>query len=206
MNSRSDDGKPADESPAPSADAPFSLGHRLKQLRKRQKLTLQQASERTGVGVSTLSKIERDDLSPTITTLQRIAQGLDIDSASLLAPDDHHLRVAGRRSVYRKNSAHTHATETCHNTWLCSDLTHKAMNPLLTTVDARRIEDYPSWARYDAEVFLYVLSGTVVVHSQIYEPVRLHAGDATYYDASTPHLWLSEGDAPAQVIWVYTNY
>lgn len=206
MNFQNNGDKLADESPTRSADTPFSLGKRLKQLRKRQNLTLQQASERTRVAVSTLSKIERDDLSPTVTTLQRIALGLDIDSAALLARDDSLLRAPGRRSVHRRNTGTAHATETCHNTWLCSDITHKAMSPLLTTVDARRIEDYSAWARYDAEVFVYVLTGTMVVHSQIYEPVRLHTGDAMYYDASTPHLWLSESEAPAQVIWMFTNY
>lgn len=51
------------------ADGELDLGVRLKNLRKRLGLTLQQAADRTGVGVSTLSKIERNELSPTVTTL-----------------------------------------------------------------------------------------------------------------------------------------
>jgi transcriptional regulator with XRE-family HTH domain len=189
-----------------AAEVPLDLGARLKELRKRQKWTLQQASERTGVGVSTLSKIERNELSPTVTTLQRIAAGFEIDSATLLTGQDTPLRVAGRRSVTRAKEGRPFPTGTCNNAWLCPDLTQKIMVPIRTTVVARSIEDYPEWARYEAEVFIHVLKGTMVVHSQIYEPVRLSAGDSMYYDASTPHLWVSEGEEDAEVLWVYANY
>jgi transcriptional regulator with XRE-family HTH domain len=189
-----------------TAEAPLDLGARLKALRKRKKWTLQQASDRTGVGVSTLSKVERNELSPTVTTLQRIAAGFEIDSATLLTGQDTPLRVAGRRSVTRAKEGRPFPTGTCNNAWLCPDLTQKIMVPIRTTVVARSIEDYPEWARYDAEVFIHVLKGTVVVHSQIYEPVRISAGDSMYYDASTPHLWVSEGEENAEVLWVYANY
>jgi transcriptional regulator with XRE-family HTH domain len=189
-----------------TAEVPLDLGARLKEIRKRQKWTLQQASERTGVGVSTLSKIERNELSPTVTTLQRIAAGFEMDSATLLTGQDTSLRVAGRRSVTRATQGRPFPTGTCNNAWLCPDLTQKIMVPIMTTVVARAVEDYPEWARYEAEVFIHVLKGTLVVHSQIYEPVRISAGDSMYYDASTPHLWISEGDEDAEVLWVYANY
>lgn len=191
---------------APTADQAIDLGSRLKQLRKRRKWTLLQASEQTGVGLSTLSKIERNELSPTVTTLQRIASGFAIDSATLLAVDEGPLRVAGRRSVTRASEGRPFPTGTCNNAWICPDLTTKIMHPIMTTVVARSIDAYTEWARYEAEVFIHVLKGTVLVHSQIYEPVRLEVGDSMYYDASSPHVWTSEGEIEAQILWLYANY
>ncbi|MBP2293702.1 helix-turn-helix domain-containing protein [Azospirillum rugosum] len=190
------------------ADGEVDLGARLKDLRKRKRWTLQQAADRTGVGLSTLSKIERNELSPTFSTLQKIAAGFEMDPAAIIggqtaAPV---LRVPGRRALTRAGEGRPFPTGTCNNAWLCPDLTHKVMTPIKTTIVARSIDEYPEWARYEAEMFLYVLSGTVVIHSQIYEPLRLGAGDSLYYDASTPHLWVSEGDTDAEVLWVYAKY
>ncbi|MCW2238756.1 helix-turn-helix domain-containing protein [Azospirillum canadense] len=191
------------------AEGELDLGARLKDLRKRKRWTLQQAADRTGVGLSTLSKIERNELSPTFSTLQKIAAGFEMDPAAIIggqpaaAPV---LRVPGRRALTRAGEGRPFPTGTCNNAWLCPDLTQKVMTPIKTTIVARSIDDYPEWAKYEAEMFLYVLSGTVVIHSQIYEPLRLDAGDSLYYDASTPHLWVSEGDTDAEVLWVYAKY
>ncbi|TWA82959.1 XRE family transcriptional regulator [Azospirillum brasilense] len=187
-------------------DGELDLGVRLKNLRKRLGLTLQQAADRTGVGLSTLSKIERNELSPTVTTLLKIAAGFEMDAAAIIGGATPALRVAGRRSVTRAGEGRPFPTGTCNNAWLCPDLTNKVMTPIMTTVVARSIDAYPEWAKYDAELFLHVVSGTLIVHSQIYEPLRLDAGDSMYYDASTPHLWVSEGDENARVLWVYAKY
>ncbi|CAO3427539.1 helix-turn-helix domain-containing protein [Azospirillum endophyticum] len=189
------------------ADGAVDLGARLQELRKGKRWTLQQAAERTGVGLSTLSKIERNELSPTFSTLQRIAAGFEMDPAAIIGGQATPvLRVPGRRALTRAGEGRAFPTGTCNNAWLCPDLTHKVMTPIKTTVVARVIGDYPEWAKYEAEMFLYVLSGTVVIHSQIYEPLRLTAGDSLYYDASTPHLWVSEGEVDAELLWVYAEY
>jgi transcriptional regulator with XRE-family HTH domain len=182
------------------------IGARLRQLRRSRNWTLQQASEQTGVALSTLSKIERGDLSPTVTTLQRIASGFGLGSASLLSERMEDIRVAGRRSITRASDGRDMPTGTCNNTWLCTSLSQKIMSPIRTRVVARSVDEYPEWARYNAEVFVYVLSGMLVVHSRIYEPTTLTAGDSMYYDASSPHAWTSEGPEDAEVLWLYADY
>lgn len=116
-----------------------------------------------------------------------------MDAGAIIGGPTPALRVAGRRSVTRSGQGRPFPTGTCNNAWLCPDLTNKVMTPIMTTVVARSIDAYPEWAKYDAELFLHIVSGTLIVHSQIYEPLRLEAGDSMYYDASTPHLWVSEG-------------
>lgn len=201
-------GRPAERDGA-AGDEPRGLvdiGARLLKVRKGRGLTLQEASKLTGVSASAFSKIERNELSPTISTMQRIAQGLGIELVALLSDQDSDAGIfRGRRSVTRAGAGSRHATGTCDNTLLCADLKNKRATPILTTVTARSPKDYPAWAKSEAEIFVMVLEGTLVVHSALYEPLELNKGDSVYYDASTEHTWTSKGPTDAVVLWVLVN-
>ena len=182
------------------------VGARLLKLRKRRRLTLQEVSALTGVSASAFSKIERNELSPTISTMQRIAQGLGIELVTLLTDQDNGVAgLGGRRSINRAGAGSRHTTGTCNNVLLCADLKNKRATPILTTVTARSPEDYPAWAKSDAEIFVMVMEGTLVVHSRLYEPLELQKGDSVYYDATTEHTWTSKGETDAVVIWVLVD-
>jgi DNA-binding XRE family transcriptional regulator/mannose-6-phosphate isomerase-like protein (cupin superfamily) len=196
------------ETAAPAADGTgaVSIGSRLHRIRKSRQLTLQEASELTGVSASAFSKIERNDLSPTISTMQRIATGLGVELVTLLTDQGAEpVTFAGRRSVNRAGGGSGHITATCNNTLLCADLKNKRATPILTTVTARSPEEYKAWAKSDAEIFVMVLEGTLIVHSRLYEPLELNTGDSVYYDATTEHTWTSSGPKDAVVLWVLVN-
>ena len=188
----------ADEAPAEALD----LGERVRRLRRKRSWTLTQASERMGLSPSALSKIERGDLSPTLSSLGKIAAGFGIDVAALVK-EEGRAPAAGRRSITRRRGGETLTNATCRNTWLAADLRNKRMLPIQTTVTARNPNDYAEWATHPGEIFIYVLSGTLVVHSTVYAPVWLEAGDSLYYDAGTGTKWTSEGKTDASVLWVY---
>tara|TARA_R100001198_G_scaffold93559_2_gene74685 strand:+ start:1477 stop:2160 length:684 start_codon:yes stop_codon:yes gene_type:complete len=188
-----------------SGDRPDAFGPRLHQLRKARNWTLQDASKASGISASAFSKIERSELSPTISTIQRIARGFDMDVISLLADPDEQPSLLGRRSVTRANEGKPHLSGSCDNKLLCSDLKNKRMTPIKTRVVARDVEEYDVWPKTDAEIFMTVLSGTVIVHSKIYEPLELHEGDSMYYDASAEHVWTRSGPEEAVVLWVLTS-
>jgi transcriptional regulator with XRE-family HTH domain len=192
---------------APAADVSgASVGARLHRIRKSRQLTLQEASQLTGVSASAFSKIERNDLSPTISTMQRIATGLGVELVTLLTEQGAEpVTFAGRRSVNRAGAGSGHITATCNNTLLCADLKNKRVTPILTTVTARSPEDYKAWAKSEAEIFVMVLEGTLVVHSRLYEPLELNKGDCVYYDATTEHTWTSVGPKDAVVLWVLVD-
>jgi transcriptional regulator with XRE-family HTH domain len=181
-----------------------NIGARLNQIRKDRQMTLQEASRATGVSASAFSKIERNELSPTISTLQRIAQGLGVEVVALLSEQENGGVNYGRRSVTRAGEGNPHKTSTCNNTLLCPDLRNKRITPILTRVTARTPEDYRTWAKSEAEIFLMVLEGTLVVHSRLYEPLTLNAGDSMYYDANSEHVWTSASPEDAKVLWVLT--
>ena len=191
-------------SAGPGVDEPADVGARLSQLRHDHGWTLQETARRTGVAFSTLSKIERHELSPTVTTLSKIARGMGMTLGQLLEVPPPAGGLA-RRSIARRTDGRSTATGTCDNTILCSDLTNRKMTPIRTRVRARELTSYEEWASYNAEIFLTVLSGVLVIHSQNYAPTRLEAGDSIYYDATTGHLWTSEGRDDAEVLWIYSE-
>ena len=63
------------------------IGQQLKAARKALKLTLSQTSERTGVSVSGLSKIENGLVSPSFDVIKRICDGLDLPLEELVAKE-----------------------------------------------------------------------------------------------------------------------
>jgi transcriptional regulator with XRE-family HTH domain len=62
-----------------------SLGQLLRTLRRRNGLTLKEVSDRTGIPVSTLCKVEHDRLSLTYDKLLQVSLGLQIPLSELFA-------------------------------------------------------------------------------------------------------------------------
>ncbi len=74
---------------------------------------------------------------------------------------------------------------------------------IITQVTARDPGEYAEWQTHPGEIFVYVLRGTLVVHSVLYAAERLTEGDSLYYDAAAGSKWTSEGKRDAEVLWVY---
>ena len=66
----------------------MQIGDKLRSLRLKRHLTLAELSQAAGVSKSMLSRIERDDSAPTITTLDKIASALGMDLGRLLSNED----------------------------------------------------------------------------------------------------------------------
>ncbi len=60
------------------------IGERLKKQRTLRALTQAQLAERAGVTTATVARIERDEIEPRMTTLRKLAQGLEVDPARLV--------------------------------------------------------------------------------------------------------------------------
>jgi transcriptional regulator with XRE-family HTH domain len=180
---------------------PLKLGKRLKEIRMAHGLTLEEASKKTGLARSTLSKIENEQISPTFQAMQKLANGLDVDIPQLFAPPKQ-IKATGRRDITRIGEGKPHPTSTYEHELLATQLTHKKMMPFKSRVRARFFEDYSDWIRHDGEEFLLVLSGQITFYSEFYEPVVLSEGDSVYYDANMGHMLVSLSEDDALILWV----
>lgn len=186
---------------AASKIEPLKLGKRLKEIRMAHGLTLEEASKKTGLARSTLSKIENEQISPTFQAMQKLANGLNVDIPQLFSPPKK-IKATGRRDITRVDEGKAHPTSTYEHELLACQLTHKKMMPFKSRVRARFFEDYSDWIRHDGEEFLLVLSGEITFYSEFYEPVNLTEGDSVYYDANMGHMLVSLSKEDAHILWV----
>ncbi len=180
---------------------PLKLGQRIKDIRSKLGITLEEASQRTGLARSTLSKIENEQISPTFQAMQKLALGLQIDMPQLFEPPRKKVG-AGRRDITKKHEGKPHPTQTYEHELLATQLSNKKMMPFKSQIRARSFDEYKDWVRHDGEEFLLILSGEVRFYSEFYEPVVLSEGDSVYYDANMGHMLTSVSEEDAHILWV----
>lgn len=180
---------------------PLDLGVRVRDLRKAQGWTLEQAANQAGLARSTLSKIENGQMSPTYEALKKLAVGLQISVPQLFTQPKRE-QVNGRMAVTRSGEGAAHATATYEHELLAETLTKKQMLPYRAQVRARSIDEFDGWVRHDGEEFLYVLTGVIKLYTEFYEPVEMRRGDSAYYDASMGHNVVSTSTEDANILWV----
>jgi transcriptional regulator with XRE-family HTH domain len=188
-----------------SIQAGEQLGKRLRRLRKKAGWTLQDLSRQSGVSLSTLSKIENAQVDPTFDTLLKAARGLGIGFEVLLAePFASDLPVATRRTsgrlmVTRAVAAIGFSTPMYDYAVHANGLRRKFMTPLIMEVKARTIDEVTNWSSHEGEEFIFVMSGTIDLHTEFYDPVRLETGDSAYIDSGMAHMFLSIGSGIARM-------
>ena len=181
--------------------APLDLGDRVRSLRKEKGWTLVQAAERAGLARSTLSKIENGQMSPTYEALKKLAGGLSISVPQLFTPPRNQ-QISGRLVSTRSGEGQALATATYEHELLAGALTKKAMLPYRARVRARSMNEFDGWVRHDGEEFLYVLTGSITLYTEFYEPIDMRRGDSAYYDGTMGHNVISTSAEDATILWV----
>lgn len=193
--------KIARENGIEEASVPLDLGVRVRELRKERDWTLEQAAQQAGLARSTLSKIENGQMSPTYDALKKLAVGLGISVPQLFTPPTKG-QVNGRMTVTRTGDGQEQVTATYEHELLADQLTKKNMLPYRARIRARSMDEFDGWVRHDGEEFLYVLTGTIRLYTEFYEPVEMKRGDSAYYDATMGHNVISTSADDATILWV----
>ena len=55
--------------------------------------------------------------------------------------------------------------------YLCTELRQKRMVPILTRIRAKSLEEFGDLVSHSGEEYIHVLEGTIVVHTEFYDPV-----------------------------------
>lgn len=176
----------------------------VKALRHRAGLTLNDLAQKAEVASSTISKIESGQLSPGYDIILRLADGLEVDVAELFKPVAG-IAATGRRGVTRRGQGDRYETNNYSYEALASDVARKAFLPLVATIKARDRLDWDDLPAHEGEELVFVLSGTVTVFSEHYEPLELQEGDSVYFDSRSGHAIVSSGPTDARIIWISSH-
>ena len=182
-------------------------GEAIRAMRKRAGLTLSELSNRTGLAVSTLSKLEVGNVSLSYDKLMLISKGLEIDMAELLDSTPHPggaSNYGGRRVVQRAGEGQHVETRSYSQSYLATELLNKRFVPIHVELHARTLDEFLAefgdFIRHPGEEFTYVLEGTVAFHTELYAPTLLQAGDSVYFDSEMGHAYLKASDEPCRTI------
>lgn len=188
-----------------------TLGSLIRILRHQKGWTLRQMSERIGIPLSTLAKVEADKLSLTYDKLQQLTARVGLSMAAFLGqPEANGPQLApqvvtARRSVTGNGNSVLVSTPNYDYEYLCADLREKRMVPILTRIRAHDIVEFGKLLRHQGEEFIYVLEGTIQVHLQFYTSLTLTAGQGIYLDSTMGHAYVAKGCESALVLGVCSS-
>ncbi|MFV3073742.1 helix-turn-helix domain-containing protein [Niveispirillum fermenti] len=194
------------------------IGKALRRLRLKNDWTLADVAERTGLAVSTLSKVENDRMSLTFDKIVSLCEGLGVDIGTLFTgdapqpspgePATQPTPMMTRRSIDRGAGDDAEAevdTKNYRHRYLNTDITHKKMIPIIVEHYARTLEEFGPLVRHPGEEFIFVMEGAIEVHTEYYAPTLVTAGQSIYLDSTMGHAYLAAADGPCRTLSVCSS-
>jgi transcriptional regulator with XRE-family HTH domain len=178
----------------------INFGRRVKEIRGERRWTLEQLSQKSGLSISALSKIENDQVSASFDTIVKIAHAFGHTFGEFFRPQQSLQSVPGRRTSTRAGQGVCFTTANYDYEVHSAELTRKGMIPLVMRIRARTLAPIEAWSSHDGEEFIYVTSGLVEVHTEFYAPIRLGVGDSAYIDSTMRHAFVSLGEGDAEML------
>lgn len=175
-----------------------TLGDNIRRVRKRRRLTIQQVAKLSGLSISFISQVERDLLSPSVNSLQKISRALDIQIGGFF--DDHGQTGRVVRANERPRLIYPNRTE---EEYLLTPVRAKKLQVLYYRLKPGATSGDAPYSHNSDEECGIVLKGRleVSVNDEIY---LLNPGDAITFDSHLPHAWHNVSDEGCEVLWVVT--
>lgn len=177
----------------------IDVGKRIKSIRKRKGLTLQDLSEKSGMSATAISAIERSVSSPTVNTLASIGKALGESLSSLLGEAE--IEYVTTRASERKSLAVDIRNAEFQS--LGSGIPGQRFHPMLGILrpEASSGDDF---VNRQGDDFFYVIQGAleVVMNGTA---VLLREGDSLYCRGNTPYRWKNAADGETELLIVTTS-
>ena len=174
----------------------ISVGQRLRELRSLQGLSLRTLAEKSSLNINTLSLIENERSSPSVSTLQQLAQSLQVPVTEFFQPVSEIKKVVHQKTGQRPRAAFDH----CLVEDLAAGMPRYGAEPIIVTLEPHADSGKTPIVHTGRE-FVYCLSGHIAytVDSEAY---LLEAGDSLMFEAYLPHQWKNVDPTPSQALLV----
>ena len=182
----------------------LAIAGRIRKRRLELDWTLDDLSRATGLSKGHLSQIENGDKVPPISTLTKIAFGLDMQIATLITGEvvlQNASKVAIGKKEDRMPIVHTEASQ---NT-LYESFGFAKQDRFIDTYVITMGPDFPPTPMMHAgQEFVFTIEG---VHEFFYDGqvYRLEPGDAVYFDSDRPHMGRCLGKEPAKLLVAFCS-
>ncbi len=177
------------------------IGERIKRLRLKKSMGLVELGRHTGLSASFLSQLETGRVVPTLRNLARIAMVFSKDLAYFFETEPHSLFRIHRQKERVRLPQSGSDDPTYYFESLGYMVPDRHMDPYYAEfVPLKKNQDVRPHVHAGYE-FLYILKGDLEIRHGDQVSV-LGAGDAVYFDASTPHAYLCAGKTSAVALIV----
>jgi len=175
------------------------MGRNIRRLRQAAGFTVTALAEKAEMTKSSLSKIERGQISAPISTLLRIAAAMQATISEFFVEESANpafvlTRKGKGRLTSRDGAQYGYSYEA-----LALEMKYKIGEPFLLTV---RPGDPQGRFQHGGQEFIYMLSGRILF-TVGEQALRLNPGDSLYFDPSHVHTTQVLGKQPARFICVF---
>lgn len=188
--------------PAAPENDRVELGLRLRAERKARNLTLKELSARSGVALSTLSKMELGQSTVGYEKVAAVARALALDVGLLLTGPAATTANGPAVAWSVQDEGPLHRSDHYEYRMLGAAFPGKRMTPLHARIVARRREEFSDFIRHSGQEFAMVLAGQVRIEFETGELIELKKHQSVYFDSSVGHLYLSVGKQDARLVLV----
>ena len=179
------------------------IGKKIRDLRKKADLVLQDLSNETGLSKPLLSQIEKEVVSPPIATLLKISKALNVNISFFFQDSDpeekvvlvrkDESKVIDSRYFGREESGYYYEA-------LAYKKPKKYMEPFLVEFKRKRAEQL-SYFSHEGEEFIYLLEGRLEFRTED-RHYLLYPGDSLYFESSIPHAYRALGRRNSKALTV----
>ena len=182
----------------------LKIGNKLRELRQKNRYTLQDLAAKTDLSKPFISQIENGHVTPPIATLLKLARALNVGMAYFFQDEVGTEKVSVTRRDERvkiERRPHHHKGEMNYvYEALATRKTDKHMEPFLVEFPVQKTSEMV-FVSHDGEEFLFLLEGKLEFRStdrvEILEP-----GDTIYFESEISHSFRCIGDEVAKAIVV----
>ncbi|MBN2388574.1 MAG: cupin domain-containing protein [Anaerolineales bacterium] len=174
----------------------IDVGERLRELRTLQGLSIRSLAEMSGLNFNTLSLIENDKSSPSVSTLEQLAQALQVPIIAFFE-----MSSPQKDAIFQKSGQRPQAV---FSQGLLEDLgaglTLGEGMPFLLTLKPYA-DSGPDAIIHTGQEFIYCLEGRLV-YTVAGEEHDLGPGDSLVFQAHLPHRWENRGNTNSRSLLI----
>jgi transcriptional regulator with XRE-family HTH domain len=174
----------------------ISVGRHLRSLRALRGLSLRTLAKESGLNVNTLSLIENNKTSPSVSTLQQLAATLKVPLTSFFEAEVPHRSIVFQKAGQRPRADFSHGVMED----LGAGLTLRGGQPLIVVLEPHASSG-PTPIVHTGHEFVYCLDGqlTYIIEGQKY---LMEQGDSLIFEAHLPHRWGNLNNAPTRSLLI----
>ncbi|MEG0093896.1 MAG: XRE family transcriptional regulator [Erysipelotrichaceae bacterium] len=173
----------------------MDIGYKLKQLRIKNALTLEELASRCELTKGFLSQVERNLTSPSVSTLNDILEALGISLALFFQ------EAKEERVVFTQDDFFVDEQDDCTIHWIVPNAQKNEMEPILLELNENGISQ--TIDPHEGEEFGYVIQGKIIlVNGEDEHPLK--KGETFYISGRSSHYLKNTTKQKAQVLWITT--